>query len=269
MNRPAETPPPDADVQARSARLTRRAFAFGAFASAAGLAAWRWLGASAEEDGLSWPLRRVLQFNETLAQATYRAARLSPTFPLGHAAAPDLMRINGRIGLDAAVDAASWRLQIGAPAGPALSFSLDDLRALPRTEMVTELKCIEGWSQVIFWAGVRLADFLTHYRLGTRSGAAPDPVARSADLYPYVALETPDGGYYVGLDIDSALHPQTLLCYEMGGRPLTPEHGAPLRLAVPLKYGVKNLKRIGRIRFSDRRPRDYWAERGYDWYAGL
>ena len=94
--------------------------------------------------------------------------------------------------------------------------------------------------------------------------AANDP----ASLLDYAALETPDGDYYVGLDMASALHPQTLLCYEMDGQPLTPEHGAPLRLVIPVKYGIKNLKQIGTIRFTDVRPADYWAERGYDWYAG-
>jgi DMSO/TMAO reductase YedYZ molybdopterin-dependent catalytic subunit len=49
---------------------------------------------------------------------------------------------------------------------------------------------------------------------------------------------------------------------------LTPDHGAPLRLVIPVKYGIKSLKQIGAIRFTDRRPADYWAERGYDWYAG-
>ena len=79
---------------------------------------------------------------------------------------------------------------------------------------------------------------------------------------------TPDELYYVGLDIASALHPQTLLCYEMNGEPLTAGHGAPLRLVTPLKYGIKHLKRIGTIAFADTRPKDYWAELGYDWDAG-
>jgi DMSO/TMAO reductase YedYZ molybdopterin-dependent catalytic subunit len=82
-------------------------------------------------------------------------------------------------------------------------------------------------------------------------------------------METPNGEYYVGLDIESALHPQTLLAYEMNDQPLTLEHGAPLRLIIPVKYGIKNLKRIGTITFSDKRPRDYWAEQGYDYYSGL
>ena len=84
----------------------------------------------------------------------------------------------------------------------------------------------------------------------------------------YVKMSTPDGAYYVGLDVASALHPQTLLCYEMNGDPLSPAHGRPLRLAIPVKYGIKNIKRIGTIAFTDARPTDYWAERGYDWYAG-
>lgn len=122
------------------------------------------------------------------------------------------------------------------------------------------------------WAGVSLFDFAKHYRLGTRSGNAPDPDGNPNDLLPYVGLETPPGDdgyrYYVGLDVDSALHPQTLLCYEMNGQPLSLGHGAPLRLAIPVKYGIKNIKRIASIRFTEPRPRDYWAENGYDWYAG-
>ena len=70
-------------------------------------------------------------------------------------------------------------------------------------------------------------------------------------------LSTPDGAYYVGLDAESAFHPQTLLCYEMNGMSLTPQRGAPLRLVIPVKYGIKNLKRIGTIHFTDERPADY------------
>jgi DMSO/TMAO reductase YedYZ molybdopterin-dependent catalytic subunit len=67
----------------------------------------------------------------------------------------------------------------------------------------------------------------------------------------------------------SALHPQTLLAWELNGQPLAPEHGAPLRLVIPIKYGVKSIKKIGSIRLTDKRPADYWAENGYDWFAGL
>ena len=85
----------------------------------------------------------------------------------------------------------------------------------------------------------------------------------------YIGLETPDKAYYVGIDMKSALHPQTILCYEMNGQPLPANQGYPLRLIIPVKYGVKSLKQIGTISFSDQRPRDYWAERGYDYFSGL
>jgi DMSO/TMAO reductase YedYZ molybdopterin-dependent catalytic subunit len=69
--------------------------------------------------------------------------------------------------------------------------------------------------------------------------------------------------------MESMLHPQTMLAYELNGRPIEIPNGAPLRLVIPIKYGIKSLKRIGKIFFSNRRPPDYWAERGYDWFAGL
>ena len=150
---------------------------------------------------------------------------------------------------------------------PGLLLTLEDIKSLPRVEMTTELKCIEGWSVVVNWTGARFSDFLANFLPNTESGNPPDST-RPQDFLPFISLVTPDGGYYVGLDMPSALHPQTLLVYEMNGEPLTLSHGAPLRLVTPTKYGIKQIKRIGRITFTNERPADYWAERGYDWYAG-
>ncbi len=151
---------------------------------------------------------------------------------------------------------------------PGLLLTLEDIKQLPRVEMTTELKCIEGWSTIVNWAGVRFSDFINKFQPATGDNSAPDIANRPENLLPYVSLVTPDGGYYVGMDMPSILHPQTLLAYEMNGAPLTLEHGAPLRLVTPTKYGIKQIKRIGRIVFTDERPADYWAERGYDWYSG-
>jgi hypothetical protein len=247
-------------------QMTRRSFAIGGMASLFGLAGWYWLRTRSLDAGIPWPLRRVLDLNGRLAQGYFKETRLAPTFPIERATEP---RVNGEIGLDEPFNPAGWKLRVETPLRKAArEFSLDQIKALPRVEMVTELRCIEGWSNVVQWAGARLVDFLKEYRLGTRRGEAPDPARQPGDLFDYVQLETPGGGYYVGLDKASAMHPQTLLCYEMNGQPLTPEHGAPLRLAITVKYGIKNLKRIGTIRFLDQRPADYWAERGYDWYSG-
>jgi hypothetical protein len=151
---------------------------------------------------------------------------------------------------------------------PGLLLTMADIHVLPRIEMVTEFKCIEGWSEIVHWTGARLSDFLVAYPPPTRSGASFDPHQRPDDMPEYVGLETPDGEYYVGIEREVALHPQTLLAYEINGRPLTPGHGAPLRLVTSLKYGIKQLKQIGRITYSDSRPQDYWYEQGYDYYAG-
>lgn len=152
--------------------------------------------------------------------------------------------------------------------GPGLLLTMDDIRRLPRVEMTTELKCVEGWSTIVTWAGARLSDFITQYQPATRNGSQPDARNRPQDLVRYVSMVTPDGGYYVGLDMPSAMHLQTLLAYEINGAPLNLAHGAPLRLVTTTKYGIKQIKRIGRIAFTDERPADFWAERGYDWYAG-
>lgn len=150
---------------------------------------------------------------------------------------------------------------------PGLLLTIDDIKSLPRTEMTTELKCIEGWSVIVNWTGVRFSDFLQRYMPKTSNGSESD-FSRPNEFMRYVSMITPDGGYYVGMDMPSMLHPQTLLAYEMNGAPLTMEYGAPLRLVTATKYGIKQIKRIGRITFTDERPADFWAERGYDWYAG-
>ncbi len=254
-------------AERQMARLTRRSFVTGAVAGLAGFGAWHWLRTAGPEDGLPWPLRRVLGFNRAVAESLGAPHRLAPTFPAD--SARGLARTNGLVGLEDEIDAANWQLRVQHDGGPAQRMiGLRALQDLPQVDLVTELKCVEGWSQVIHFSGVRFLDFATRFGLATRSGRPPDLVSNSQDLYRYVYLATPDEEYYVGLDIASALHPQTLLCDTMNGQPLNRQHGAPLRLYLPVKYGYKSLKRIGLIRFQDDRPRDYWADRGYDWYAG-
>lgn len=265
---PRESDESDREIERFMRRKTRRSFLIGGGAALAGLVGWRWLITRREEDGIHWPFRRALEINEQLARDYFASHRLAPAFPASMAKDP---RANGDVGLEGDLDLANWRLHVEGLAGsdqPA-ELTLAEIKKLPRVETVTELKCIEGWSEIVHWAGARFADFAEKYPPATVSGDPPDVRNRPRDLAGYVSLETPDQEYYVGLDLDSALHPQTLLCYEMNGQPLTPEHGAPLRLVIPVKYGIKNIKRIATIRYTERRPPDYWAERGYDWYAGL
>lgn len=200
------------------------------------------------------PLRAVLELNGRLWQSLFRPSRTSTCTPPKTGKIP---RSNGDIGLTK-IDPEQWHMEIVAddqdPQSRAIVVNLQDMKKLPRTEMGTEFKCIEGWSEDMGFAGVKFSDFMAAYNLKPKR---------------YVGLESVDGEYYVSIDMDSMLHEQTLLAYEMNGMPLLPANGSPLRLVIPVKYGIKNIKQIGKIFFSDKRPPDYWEERGYDWYAGL
>jgi hypothetical protein len=259
--------PPDAPLRQEAARRTRRSFIVGGLAALGGVLGWRYLLHRPDADGTPLPFRRVLDANGRLSAAYFRETRLAPEFAKNLASEP---RQNGDAGLQSPLDAANWKMEVQPySGGAAQTFTLADIKALPRTEFTTQLKCIEGWSVIVNWAGVRFADFLAKHPLASRTGQPLSDIAHPpADLAPYVSVVTPDEEYYVGLDIHSAIHPQTLLCYEMNGQPLTEGHGAPLRLVTPLKYGIKHLKRIGTISFADERPADYWAEQGYDWDSG-
>jgi len=237
-------------------QITRRTFvSFSAFAllGAAAWKSWFWIKDAVQSDGVQTPLRKVLNGDDKIFKHTLSPNHLAKTWPREQAAKN--VRYNSGIGLGA--NPATWRLQVTRASGETLAITMDDLKALPKTDFAFEFKCIEGWSQVSWWGGVRFSDFIQHYNLASETQKA------------YVGLTTPDDHYYIGVDTPSMLHPQTILAYEMSGQPLPTRHGAPLRLIIPIKYGVKNLKCIGKIFFSDDRPRDYWFERGYDYYCGL
>ena len=243
--------------------LNRRNFI--AFTSFIGLnvlafGGWRWLYKSSNENagvtaGARKPLRRALNQNELIFEKTFSNDHLVQTYPKSMAA--KVVRVNSNIGIDDDFDPKTWSLIVIKKDGSQLNVSLKDLMALPKTEIVYDFKCVEGWDQISHWGGVKFSDFINHYNLQDES------------KLKYVGFATPNEEYYVGIEMPGAMHPQTLLAYEVNDRLLPAEHGQPLRLIIPVKYGIKNLKRIGTITFSNQRPPDYWAEQGYDYYSGL
>jgi DMSO/TMAO reductase YedYZ molybdopterin-dependent catalytic subunit len=234
-------------------RRSRRSFLTGGTSIVAAYVGWRFVQGRPTEDGIPDVLRNTLEVNETIWSNLSRS-RQAPQFDLADATP---IQVNGVIGIRNEIDLAGWTVRVEGPDGELLDeLDISAFEALPQQEIAYEHKCIEGWSNITHWGGPRFADFHASY-----AGLVGD--------VPYVGLETPDGDYYVGWDIESILHPQTLLALRERGAPLTQNHGAPLRLATPNKYGIKCLKRIGVIRYTHERPADYWAERSYDWYAGL
>jgi DMSO/TMAO reductase YedYZ molybdopterin-dependent catalytic subunit len=236
-------------------RRTRRSLLVGGVASFAGFRGWRWIQDQPEVDNTPQVLRDGHELNERIWSGLFRDDHQARTFDRSSAS---ILRVNGRVGIRNEIDLDAWRLEVFGPDGDPLgTHTLDDIKALPQHEMTIEHKCIEGWAQITNWGGPRFADFMALYE---------DQLP--ADI-SHVYLETPDGGYYVSVDLDTMRHDQTLLAHQNLGFPISDRNGAPLRLATPLKYGIKQIKRIGRIQFLTEHGGDYWGERGYDWYAGL
>jgi DMSO/TMAO reductase YedYZ molybdopterin-dependent catalytic subunit len=207
-------------------------------------------------------LGRALTFDDDVAEALYSPGRRVRTYRKSDVT-PLRNNYNGQTPSPDYVP--GWRLAVdGLASGRSESLSIEDLKArFGFHEQVTRLCCVEGWSAVAWWGGIRFADFLQAY--------PPIPGARFAKLESAVNLDfrgDPDP-YYVSLDLESARHPQTLLATHFGGRPLPVAHGAPLRLLAPMKLGLKNIKAITRIAYSRSEPPDYWNERGYSKYDGL
>jgi DMSO/TMAO reductase YedYZ molybdopterin-dependent catalytic subunit len=148
-----------------------------------------------------------------------------------------------------------WALRVGGLVQRKLVLSADELQRLPRTRTRVRHHCVEGWSAVASWDGVRLSEIA---RL-----AGVDPRAR------YVEFRSFDSGYYSSWDLESALHPQTILAYGMSGEPLAPEYGAPLRLYSAVKLGYKMVKYLTEVSFLPVRTGGYWEDRGYEWFAGV
>lgn len=244
--------------QATERQIRRKTIvAFSVFATCIGLGilGWKWMINQPEKDGIPKPLRSALKANEAIFEKTVSDKHLAKTYPESRAAKK--VRVNGKIGMKDQIDLQEWRMRVVLSDSQTLLLTLEDLQKLPKTEITFDFKCIEGWSQVTNWGGVKFSDFAAHFHL------------EKAVSLAYVGLQTPDKKYYVGIDMPSAMHPQTLLCYEMNGKPLPDEQGAPLRLIIPTKYGIKSIKRIGQMFFSNEPPPDYWAERGYDYFSGL
>ena len=241
---------------------------FAGFALA--FAGWRWIENQEKEEEQPKLLRKVLNANEKVNALFYSEKHLAKEYQKSEAAKN--VRVNGDIGMGEDFNPILWKLNISRhhenSTDVPFQLNAEDIKALPRREVIFNFKCIEGWNQITYWSGARFSDFLEKYKLGTHSGKVPD-INHPEDLYKYVALITPDSAYYVGIDMKSMMQPQTILCYELNEKPLPVNQGYPLRLIITVKYGIKSLKRIGYIYFSDTRPPDYWFEHGYDYDAAL
>jgi DMSO/TMAO reductase YedYZ molybdopterin-dependent catalytic subunit len=223
-------------------------------------------------------LRRVFASHEGLTRPAQRAVigdRLAPEF--SEADIRQGQRPNGSTdptGADyrrmAETAFRDYRLMVTGMVVTPQNLTLAQLAALPSRTQITRHDCVEGWSCIAKWQGVPLGTVLKL--------ASPKVTARYAVFHCFDAIERSLSGevfYYESIDLIDAFHPQTILAYAMNGAPLPVANGAPLRLRVERQLGYKMAKYVHTIELTDSLTAvghgkgSYWADRGYEWYAGI
>ena len=225
-----------------------------------GAAAWSTLLAACDSRGPKGAeklLRYAERKNESLERALFRHSAMDAPIAgtrLTGKALPSYF-ISKTVPIWNEAERGRWALEVSGMVNRPLSLTLDDLLKLPRTTQRVNHYCVEGWTAIEEWTGVRLRD------LARLAGAQP--------AAKYVDFQSFDSGYHESWDLESALHSQTVVAYGLDGRMLGPAHGAPARVYSPTKLGYKNTKYLTRIVFMPVRNGGYWSDQGYEWYAGV
>ncbi|MDP9121367.1 MAG: molybdopterin-dependent oxidoreductase [Acidobacteriota bacterium] len=235
-------------------RLSRRdLFRLGLVAAPASLAAaCGWDGGKI----LAPRLRAFSGLNDWVGEKLVSPHRLAPQYPVAlRTAAQNFPAYAQSNPLPVPDEGEDWALEVAGLVAKPQQLTLAMLQALPAVTYTVKHHCVEGWTAIATWTGVPLQTVVAM--------AEPKPEAR------YLRFDTFDNGYYNGWDLTSAMHPQTLLAYAWNDRPLTPAHGAPLRLYSPQKLGYKLTKYLTGISFTADRPGGFWEDQGYPWLGGI
>jgi len=203
--------------------------------------------------GVEAALARISRFNDAAQGWLFDPNRMAPTYSDAEITRP--FPFNAYYGEDEVriVDEAGYRLEVTGMVADKRSWTLADLRAMPQQDQITRHICVEGWSAIGKWGGVRFGDFLR--RIGADTSAK------------YVGFKCADD-YYTSIDMPTALHPQTLLALTYDGQPLPPKYGFPMKLRMPTKLGYKNPKHIKAIFVTNTYTGGYWEDQGYNWFGG-
>jgi len=200
-------------------------------------------------------LKEGLGFSDWASARLFRQGHLAPTFRDADVTPFEKFPINDYDVDDPGVIFENWTLTVGGAVQKPGEYKLEQIQALPRFRQNTRHVCVEGWDVIGRFGGARFSDFLN--MIGADTSAR------------YITVGCADD-YYESLDMATALHPQTLLCYEMYDRPLTREHGAPLRLNVPTKVGYKQAQYVTDVKVTNVLAKvGYWEDQGYSWFYGL
>ena len=198
-------------------------------------------------------LRRISSFNDDMQARLFDPSKLAPTYPDSMITRP--FPFNAFYDIDDVpdVDPAAYRLQIGGLVRDKRPWTLEQLRAMPQESQITRHICIEGWSAIGKWGGIRFSNFL--HCVGADTSAR------------YVGLYCADN-YWTSIDMPTAMHAQTLLALTYDDQVLPPKYGFPMKLRIPTKLGYKTPKHIVAIAITNKYPGGYWENQGYNWFGG-
>lgn len=166
-----------------------------------------------------------------------------------------------------------WAVEVSGLVKKPVKFGLEDLLKLSaQEERIYRLRCVEGWSMVIPWAGYSLSKLLEKVEpLGNAKFVEFETLADPKTM-PFIGSRVLDWPYTEGLRMDEAMHPLTMLAFGMYGEVLPNQNGAPVRIVVPWKYGFKSAKSIVRIRLTQSEPKTAWnkaAANEYGFYSNV
>jgi DMSO/TMAO reductase YedYZ molybdopterin-dependent catalytic subunit len=206
-----------------------------------------------DDESVQKVLTTMSRWNDRAQGWLFNPNRLAPEFPESAITKP--FPFNAYYGIDEVreVDGKDYKLELSGLIADKKPWRLPELYALPQTSQITRHICVEGWSAIGKWSGVRFKTFLE--RIG-------------ADLTAkYVGFNCADN-YSTSIDMETALHPQTLLAFRFADEILPPKFGFPMKLRMPTKLGFKNPKHITEIMVSNTYLGGYWEDQGYNWYSG-
>ncbi len=206
-----------------------------------------------EDEGVQRVLWAMSRWNDRAQAWLFDPDKLAPEYPESAITQP--FPFNAYYGEDEVrvVDGGRYKLELAGLIRDRKPWTLPELYALPQTSQITRHICVEGWSAIGKWSGVRFRTFLE------RIGA--DHTAK------YVGFKCADD-YYSSIDMVTALHPQTLLTFRYADQILPPKYGFPMKLRIPTKLGFKNPKQITAMFVTNTYPGGYWEDQGYNWFSG-
>jgi DMSO/TMAO reductase YedYZ molybdopterin-dependent catalytic subunit len=203
-------------------------------------------------DSVEKALMKMSSFNDIVQGWLFDPKQLAPTYDESQITDP--FPFNAYYGEDEIRDRPeNFKLKVSGLVENKKSWTLKELRAMPQTSQVTRHICVEGWSAIGKWGGVRFSDFL--------KVIGADTTAK------YVGFRCHDD-YYTSIDMPTALHAQTLLTLTYRDKELPDEYGYPMKLRMPTKLGYKNPKYIQEITVTNVYPGGYWEDQGYNWFGG-